>query len=135
MHHSLLGLVFEVTLVSYYLDGLDQDRYILVILLKIEEVLVELAEQQPPLPHRPAHQCKKMLELLLTSKRRHQGDGSQGYPIHSVGMGEQHLQSRIPQHHLLSLRLALFDDRHFHLCFCIKVISLQYLVLLDGLYE
>ena len=135
MHHSLLGLVFEVTLVSYYLDGLDQDRYILVILLKIEEVLVELAEQQPLPLHRPAYQCKKMLEQLLTSKRRDQGDGSQGYPIHSVGMGEQHLQSRIPQHHLLSLRLALFDDRHFHLCFCIKVISLQYLVLLDGLYE
>jgi hypothetical protein len=135
MHHSLLGLVFEVTLVSYYLDGLDQDRYILVILLKIEEVLVELAEQQPLLLHRPACQCKKMLEQLLTSKRRHQGDGSQGYPIHSVGMGEQHLQSRIPRHHLLSLRLALFDDRHFHLCFSIKVISLQYLVLLDGLYE
>jgi hypothetical protein len=76
-----------------------------------------------------------MLEQLLTSKRRHHGGGSQGYPIHLVGMGEQHLQSRIPRHHLLSLRLALFDDWHFYLCFCMKVISLQYPVLLDGLYE
>jgi len=135
MHHSLLGLAFEVTLVSYYLDGLDQDKYILAILLKIEEVLVELAELLLLLLQRPSYQCKKMLEQLLTSKRLHHGDGSQGYPIHSVGMGEQHLQSRIPQHRLLSLRLALFDDRHFHLCFGIKVISLQYPVLLDGLYE
>jgi len=135
MHHSLLGVVFEVTLVSYYLEDLDQERYILAILLKTEEALVKLAEQLPLPLHRPAYQCKKLLEQLLTSKRRHQGDGSQGYPIRSVGMGEQHLLSRIPWHHLLSLRLALCDDRHFHLCFCVKFISLQYPVLLAGLYE